>query len=229
MSALAASRILVVDDDVVLTVMLGQYLQSEGLRIEIVHNGEDALEKIADHEQFDAIILDVMLPGISGVEVLRQIRKESDVPVIMLTAKGNRVERAQGIEFGADDYIAKPYFPRELVARIRAVLRRRRATGEGGTALRGGKLAIDKSSREATLDGTRLDLTPTEFEIIALLMATTGTAVTKEDLSLHVLGRAWQPYDRSLDVHISNLRQKIARDGNIAIETVRGVGYKFVS
>lgn len=229
MSTSAAGKILVVDDDVDLTVMLGQYLQAEGLRIEIVHSGEDALEKVAGPEQFDAIILDVMLPKISGVEVLRRIRETSDVPVIMLTAKGNRVERAQGIELGADDYIAKPYFPRELVARIRAVLRRRHATRETGSTLRGGKLVIDKASREATLDGNRLELTPTEFEIIGFLMASLGTVVTKEDLSLHVLGRAWRPYDRSLDVHVSNLRQKIAGDRNIAIETVRGVGYKFVS
>ena len=169
-----------------------------------------------------------MLPSVSGTQVLRQIRETSDVPVIMLTAKGNRVERAQGMELGADDYIAKPYFPRELVARIRAVLRRRNATRENGSTLRGGKLVIDTVSREATLDSRRIDLTPTEFAIIAFLMSSPGVPVTKEDLSLHVLGRAWQPYDRSLDVHVSNLRQKIAGDGDIAIETVRGVGYRFV-
>lgn len=223
------SRILIVDDDVELTVMLGQYLEAEGLHIESVHSGEDALEKVAGSEQFDAIILDVMLPVMSGVEVLRRIRKTSDVPVIMLTAKGNRLERAQGIELGADDYIAKPYFPRELVARIHAVLRRRHVLRESGTTLRGGKLVIDKASRGAMLGGQEINLTPTEFEMIAFLMESSGSAVTKESLSLQVLGRAWRPYDRSLDVHISNLRQKISGDNDIAIETVRSVGYKFVS
>lgn len=229
MDSQTPGRILVVDDDVDLTIMLGQYLQAEGLVIEIVHDGENALERIAASREFDAIILDVMLPGMSGAEVLQKIRETSDVPVIMLTAKGNRVERARGIELGADDYIAKPYFPRELVARIRAVLRRRHATRDAGATLRAGKLVIDKSSREARLHDRKLDLTPTEFEILLFLLESKGAAVTKEELSLHVLGRSWRPYDRSLDVHISNLRQKMAGDRDIAIETLRGVGYKFVS
>jgi two-component system OmpR family response regulator len=229
MTDTASSRILVVDDDVDLTVMLGQYLRAEGLRVEIVHDGENALDRIAISDRFDAVILDVMLPTISGVEVLRRIREKSDVPVIMLTAKGDRVARARGIELGADDYIAKPYFPRELIARIRAVVRRRNSRLQQGSRLQGGGIRIDKTTREAALGARKLELTATQFEILAMLLESDGAIVTKEDLSAHVLGRAWQPYDRSLDVHISNLRQKIASDTGIAITTVRSVGYKFVS
>lgn len=229
MSDTAASEILVVDDDVELTLMLESYLSGEGFAVHSVHSGEDALDNIAKSARYDAIILDVMLPGISGVEVLRQIRESSDVPVIMLTAEGNRVQRAAGIELGADDYIAKPYYPRELVARIRAVLRRHTVWAQSGSKLSGGGLVINKTSREASLKGIKLDLTPTEFEIICLLMESKGSPVTKEALSMQVLGRPWRRYDRSLDVHISNLRHKLAADQGISIETVRGVGYRFAS
>lgn len=224
----AKSRILVVDDDIDLTVMLGQYLRAEGLEIETLHRGEDALRAIAGIERFDAVILDVMLPDISGVEVLCRIRARSEVPVIMLTAKGSRVERARGIELGADDYIAKPYYPRELVARIRSVVRRRGSRPLNRSALHGGRLRIEIATREAWLGTTKLDLTPTEFEILTVLLESPGSAVTKEDLSSRVLGRVWKSYDRSLDVHVSNLRQKIAAGSDIVIATVRGVGYRFV-
>lgn len=223
------SRILVVDDDIDLTVMLGQYLRAEGLEVDALHNGSDALGMIPAIDRFDAVILDVMLPDFSGVDVLCRIRAESDVPVIMLTAQGSRIERARGIELGADDYIAKPYYPRELVARIRAVLRRRSTRPANRSALHGGRLRIERTTREAWLGDTKLDLTPTEFEVLTMLLEVPGTAVTKEDLSSHVLGRAWKSYDRSLDVHISNLRQKIAADSSIAIATVRGVGYRFIA
>lgn len=228
MSGTDPSRILLVDDDIDLTKMLGQYLEAEGMMVDAVHDGEVALAMITEGTRFDAVILDVMLPAMSGIDVLCRIRESSDVPVIMLTAKGSRVARARGIELGADDYIAKPYFPRELVARIRAVIRRHGARTPNAPAARGGGLRLDHATRRVVLGSGEVDLTSTEFEILAMLVEASGAAVTKEDLSRRVLGRVWRPWDRSLDVHISKVRQKIADAKGVAIATVRGLGYRLV-
>ncbi|MFC4253906.1 response regulator [Altererythrobacter xixiisoli] len=220
--------ILLVDDDAELSAMLGEYLTSEGFAVESVHNGQDGVKRALSGEH-GAVILDIMLPKLNGVEALRHIRQASDIPVIMLTARGDQIDRVVGLELGADDYIAKPYFPRELVARLRAVLRRRTSPAEAGAAvLTSGGLEVQVSARRASWHGQPIDLTATEFNMLVTLMRPGDDVITKDNLSLSGLGRARQSYDRSVDVHVSNLRTKLAAcsDGAIAIETIRGVGYR---
>jgi two-component system, OmpR family, response regulator len=215
------------DDDVELTAMLREYLTSEGFVIEAVHDGEQAVSA-ATSGIYDAIILDVMMPSLSGTEALRQIRQVSDVPIIMLTAKGDDIDRVVGLELGADDYVPKPYYPRELVARLRAVLRRqgtRRETLRSRFAT--GGLKLDRETRQVSCADRPLELTASEFSLLLALMAAAGAVVSKDELSQQVLRRAREAYDRSIDVHVSNLRQKLARCGaGATIETVRGVGYR---
>jgi two-component system, OmpR family, response regulator len=223
-----ASRILVVDDDVALTGMLRDYLGGEGFVTDLVHNGEDAVAAACSGEH-DAVILDVMLPGLSGIEALRLIRRKSDVPILMLTAKGDDIDRVVGLELGADDYLAKPFLPRELVARLRAVLRRsgRREREAAGTVLRFADLGVDTEARSARVDERQLDLTASELNLLAALLRAGKAVATKEELSQQVLGRPHAAYDRSIDVHVSNLRHKLAAArSRAAIETVRGVGYR---
>jgi two-component system OmpR family response regulator len=221
--------ILLIDDDVELSEMLTEYLAGEGFHTTTVANGLEGAEA-AMNPRYSAIILDQMLPGIPGTEVLNRIRRNSSVPVIMLTAKGSDVDRVVGLEMGADDYIAKPYYPRELVARLRAVLRRQgrdNAGGESGQVV-AGELTFSKARREAAWNGTPFELTATEFNMLEALLNADETVATKENLSRTVLGRAHASYDRSVDVHISNLRKKLAAasGGKLEIETVRGVGYR---
>lgn len=225
-------RILLVDDDVQLTSLLAEYLTTEGFEVQAVHTGEAGVQA-ALSGTYAAVILDIMLPRISGTEALRQIRQSSSVPVIMLTAKGDDIDRVIGLEMGADDYLPKPCYPRELVARLRAVLRR---THDAPLVtpppmisdLSNGPLRLTASSRRAWCGEHALDLTVSEFNILEILLSSIDSVVTKDDLSLRVLGRQREAYDRSIDVHMSNLRQKIAAhmpDGSAVIETVRGVGY----
>ena len=221
--------ILLIDDDVELSEMLTEYLAGEGFHTTTVGNGLEGAEA-AMNPRYSAIILDQMLPGIPGTEVLNRIRRNSSVPVIMLTAKGSDVDRVVGLEMGADDYIAKPYYPRELVARLRAVLRRQgrdSAAAESGQVT-AGELSFSKARREAAWNGTPFELTATEFNMLEALLNADETVATKENLSRTVLGRAHASYDRSVDVHISNLRKKLAAasGGKLEIETVRGVGYR---
>lgn len=228
MTGAPAYRILLVDDDAELTGMLRQYLEAEGFGVDVVHEGKAGAQQATCG--YDAVILDVMLPELSGMAALGEIRQRSDVPVIMLTAKGDDVERATGIELGADDYIAKPYFPRELVARLRAVIRRhgvRRV--DPADHLFAGSLLVDKRARVATVDGQGLDLTFAEFSLLLLLVEAGGGIATKEEISLHVLGRPLKSFDRSVDVHVSNLRQKLSVCQTISLETVRKVGYRLVT
>jgi len=211
--------------------MLGEYLAGEGIRTTAAFNGPDGVAA-ALSGRYDAVILDVMLPGIDGNEVLRRIRQSatpaSAVPVIMLTAKGGDVDRVVGLEMGADDYVAKPYFPRELVARLRAVLRRQRDPAPPAAVLAMGRLALSPGKREVLWGGAAFELTTSEFDLLEQLMRTGEMVSSKEDLSLKVLGRARESYDRSVDVHVSNLRRKLsAASGDAAeIETIRGVGYR---
>ncbi len=227
MTAHGPARILIVDDDRDLTAMLKAYLEGEGFTVSVVHSGEEALSEVTADE-YDAIILDVMLPGISGSEVLRRIRLSSNVAVIMLTANGDRVSRASGLENGADDYVPKPYFPRELVARLRAVLRRHdsRHYEMGRTRFKVGNLDVDSDRRMVTCNSESLDLTGSEFALTMAFVRAAGAVLSKDDLSQQVLHRPLQPYDRSIDMHVSNLRQKLARSGGPPIETIRGVGYR---
>lgn len=218
--------VLLIDDDTELSQMLSEFLAEEGFSVTAAINGEEGTE-LALSGRFAAVILDIMLPRVNGVEVLRRVREESAVPIVMLTARGDYVDRIVGLELGADDYVAKPYHPRELVARLRAVLRR------AGTPRSGGPLSIDvlkldAARRETSWDGHPVELTATEFNLLEALMRSGDTVATKDALSLAALGRARQPYDRSIDVHTSNLRLKLdsATAGRIAIETVRGVGFR---
>jgi len=219
-------RILLVDDDRELSGMLSEYLGRDRLAVTVRHSAEDGLESFAA-ERFDLLVLDIMLPGMSGLDLLRKIRRTSQVPIIMLTARGDDVDRIIGLEFGADDYLPKPFNPRELLARIRAILRRAERR-ESDTRHRSvGSISLDLRTHRATVDDQPLALTGTEFEILKCLVETPGEVVSKEHLCERALGRRLLPYDRSVDTHISNLRGKLERAGsqNESIQNQRGVGY----
>jgi two-component system OmpR family response regulator len=230
------TRILLVDDDAELGAMLAEYLDGEGFDVSQAYNGKEGLARALEGG-YAVILLDIMMPGMGGIDVLRELRGKSRVPVIMLTAKGDDVDRVIGLELGADDYIPKPYYPRELVARIRAVLRRAEPVAVDGAnpsetdpadELLLGKLKLKTASRVASHDGTVLDLTVSEFNLLEVLMRAGERALSKDELSRKVLGRPREVYDRSIDVHMSNLRQKLQSvSGDAAmIETVRGFGYR---
>jgi two-component system OmpR family response regulator len=222
------THILIIDDDAELSGMLTEYLAGEGFETTTVSNGTDGIAA-AMSDRFSAVILDVMMPGLSGIEVLHEIRRKSALPVIMLTAKDSDIDRVVGLEMGADDYIAKPYYPRELVARLRAVLRRQQpdsAARERKAEING--LSYSRARREASWRGQAIELTATEFNMLGSLLESGDTVMTKDELSKEVLGRARAAYDRGIDVHISNLRRKLAitSGGALEIETIRGIGYR---
>jgi two-component system response regulator CpxR len=228
-------RILVIDDDVELCGLLTDYLTPEGLQVETVYDGERGAERALSGEHA-LVVLDVMLPGMSGFDVLRRIRAGSNVPVLMLTARGDDVDRIVGLEMGADDYLPKPFNPRELVARIRAIQRRveprmERETGTGKAAERlvVGDVQLDPGARVVLQRGHPVDLTSVEFTLLEVLLRASGQMVTREDLAQQVLGRPLSPYDRSIDVHISSLRRKLGhQQGDTErIKTVRGAGYLY--
>jgi len=224
-------RILLIDDDEELCELISEYLTVEGFTVEAVHDGEAGLQKATAGEH-DLIILDVMLPKKNGFDVLRELRHETQIPVLMLTARGDDMERIVGLEIGADDYLAKPFNPRELVARLRAILRRTQTSAEDSPPVSSEKIQIEDvevslSARSARREGEDLNLTSVEFDLLAELLKNAGKVVKKEDLNQSVLGRRLSPFDRSLDMHISNLRKKLgARDGGEErIKTIRSVGY----
>jgi len=222
-------RILVVEDEKTISDLVAEALKRRGYRVETVDDGDSGLFAV-ETTLPDLVILDVMLPGLGGIEVLKSIRRQSSVPVLMLTARGDDVDRIVGLELGADDYLPKPFNPRELVARIRAVLRRGRMETPGetlGNVLRVADLAIDPAARHVSVGGTRIDLTTVEFDLLETLAQAAGTAFSRENLVRQVLKRPFSPFDRSLDVHVSNLRRKIGTypDGSERIKTVRGLGY----
>ncbi len=223
-------RVLLIDDDAELCELLAEFLAQEGYEVDSVHDGGAGVQE-AVRERHELVVLDVMLPGLNGFEVLRGIRRVSDVPVIMLTARGDEVDRIVGLEIGADDYLPKPFNPRELVARMRAVLRR--SGGEetpGDAAVEVGDLRVDPGARTVVRSGEDIVLTGIEFEILVVLMRAAGRIVERNDLSRAALGRRASSYDRSLDVHVSNLRKKLGPTpaGGERIKTVRGVGYQYV-
>ena len=227
------NRILLVDDDIELTDMLADYLSVEGFAASAVHDGVAGVQAALSGAH-DVVVLDVMLPGQSGIEVLRAIRRQSEVPVLMLTAKGDDVDRIVGLELGADDYLPKPCNPRELVARLRAILRRidrGDAASPAAAALTVGQASLNPATRVATWEGAALDLTSTEFNVLEVLLRSAGHVIGKAELSEQALGRALERYDRSLDVHVSNLRRKLGTlpDGRSPIQTVRGVGFQFLA
>jgi two-component system response regulator CpxR len=224
------ARILLADDDEELCHLLRDFLVREGFQVDLAHNGEDAL-RLAQAGGYDAVILDVMLPERSGLELLRELRRSSKLPVLMLTALGEDIDRILGLELGADDYVPKPCNPREIAARLRAILRRTQGDNEGQrlTDLTIGPVALRAASRNVTVRGEPIALTGTEFNILAVLMREAGRVVSKETLSQDVLSRPLGPFDRSIDVHISKLRRKLglARDGESLIGTVHRGGYIF--
>jgi two-component system OmpR family response regulator len=220
-------HVLVIDDDKTLAEMLTEYLANEGFKTAAVHDGATGVQAVREN-RYDAVILDVMLPALGGMEVLRRIRQTSTVPVIMLTAKGDDIDRVLGLEMGADDYVAKPYFPRELIARLRAILRRQAPDHDAvRLPVEIADLSLDPGKRKVAWNGKQLDLTVSEFNILEVLMRAGERVSTKDELSLQVLGRAREPYDRSIDVHVSNLRRKLHGAGaRLEVETVRGFGYR---
>jgi DNA-binding response OmpR family regulator len=223
-------RVLIVDDDTELCDLLKQYLASEGLTVDAAHDGRRGAE-LALTGEYALVVLDVMLPGLGGFDVLRLIRTESSIPVVMLTARGDDVDRIVGLELGADDYLPKPFNPRELVARIRAVLRRARSTitAPSGDLLTVGDVEIDRGSREARRGAEQLSLTTAEFDLLDLLLRSAGRVVTRDEIAKAVLGREFTPFDRSIDMHVSNLRKKLGThgDGLERIKSVRSVGYLY--
>ncbi len=221
-------RILIIDDDTALCELVGEYLEPLGFTVEAVHRGDTGAER-ALRAEHDLILLDVMLPGQNGFEVLRQIRESSKIPVLMLTARGDDVDRIVGLEIGADDYLPKPFNPRELAARIRAILRRSsgRDDAEGAPTIVVGDVEMELGTRLVRRSGKIVELTAVEFEVLEKLLRAAGRITTREDLSRDVLGRGTSPFDRSIDMHISNLRKKLGHLIGPAerIKTVRGVGY----
>ena len=219
-------KILLLDDDVELCELLREYLASENFAVEFVHEGAGGLARALEKD-FDMMLLDVMLPGRNGFEVLRELRGRSTMPVLMLTARGDDVDRIVGLEMGADDYLPKPFNPRELVARIRAVLRRHGDRGESMTRLVAGDVVLDPSSRTVRCDKKEVDLTGVEFKLLEALMRSPGRVVPRDRLARAALDRPLEPFDRSLDVHVSNLRRKLGpfADGSPRIRTLRGEGY----
>lgn len=223
------ARILVIDDDAELASLLGEFLRREGFDVAFAHDGEKGLAAALSTPPRDLIVLDVMLPGMDGFSVLRKLREKSRVPVLMLTARGEDVDRIVGLELGADDYLPKPFNPRELAARIRAILRRADArAGEGvGQAISVNGVTLDPSTREVTCDGRSIEFTTIEFEILQALMRAAGRVLSRDDVMEMLYQRKSTPFDRAIDVHIAHLRKKLEADREI-IKTVRGVGYQFL-
>jgi two-component system response regulator CpxR len=223
-------RVLVIDDDVGLCELVGEYLEPEGYDVEAIHNGERGIDRALSDEHA-LVVLDVMLPGTNGFDVLRRIRAKSRIPVLMLTARGDDVDRIVGLEIGADDYLPKPFNPRELVARIRAVLRRTQPLGPaaagGRETLAVGDIEMDSNTRNVRRSGEVVALTGVEYDLLEILLRYAGQIVKREDLVKEVLGRELSPFDRSIDMHVSNLRKKLGHQaGSIErIKTIRGVGY----
>jgi len=222
--------ILLIDDDVELCTMLTEYLARYDLQVHAVHRGDTGLEA-ARSRPWPMILLDVMLPGIDGFEVLTRLRTFSSDSVLLLTARGEDVDRIVGLEMGADDYLAKPFNARELLARIRAIRRRTTApTTIESSALVVEDLVLDSASRTVRQDNALIDLTDVEFTLLEVLMRSPGKVVEREALAEAVLGRKWNPFDRSLDMHVSRLRRKLATDSNSddRVKTIRGTGYQLV-
>jgi two-component system response regulator CpxR len=226
-------RVLVIDDDVGLCELVEEYLGPEGYDVEAVHNGERGLDRALANDHA-LVVLDVMLPGMNGFDVLRRIRAKSGIPVLMLTARGDDVDRIVGLEIGADDYLSKPFNPRELVARIRAILRRTQPgelTSGAPEAFVVGDIEMDTATRTVRRAGELIELTVVEYDLLEKLLRSAGQIAKREELVKEVLGRELSPFDRSIDMHVSNLRKKLGHqlNGFERIKTIRGVGYIYAS
>jgi two-component system response regulator CpxR len=218
--------VLLIDDDIELCELILEFFAARGIRLVTIHDGRRGLAEAFDRT-YDLILLDVMLPGLDGFELLRQVRRRSHVPIIMLTARTANTDRIAGLDAGADDYLPKPFDPDELIARIRAVLRRSgRFTSPGLESLEVNGVRLSPSTREVWSDGREVDLTTIEFDILDLIVRSAGRVVSRDELTAAIHQRPASPLDRSLDVHVSHLRKKLGRRGSV-IRTVRGVGYLF--
>lgn len=215
-----------IDDDGELCALLAEYLTREGFSVECRHDGRSGLMRALEGV-FDLVVLDVMLPELDGFEVLRRLRAKSRLPVLMLTARGEDVDRIVGLELGADDYLPKPFNPRELTARIRAILRRAQANGGKQEKIEVNGVALDPGARSVEVDGRPVELTTLEFDILELLMRAAGRVLSRDALMEHLYNRKATPFDRSIDMHVSHLRKKLEASRPL-IKTVRGVGYQFL-
>jgi two-component system response regulator CpxR len=228
-----AAQVLVIDDDVELCKLVTRYLTQEGFQIDSVNGGATGAER-ALSGSYALVVLDVMMPGVNGFDVLRRIRAESRIPVLMLTAKGDALDRVLGLEMGADDYLPKPFNPQELVARIRAILRRAKPETDGhaaATPIVVGDVEMDTGARMVRRGQDVLNLTTVEFDLLEVLLRSAGQVVGREKLTQDVLGRDFSPFDRSIDTHVCNLRKKIGllEDGTERIKGVRGIGYLYAA
>jgi two-component system response regulator CpxR len=227
-----AKRILVIDDDVELCQLVNRFLTQEGFEMEAVNSGAAGAER-ALSKNYALVVLDVMMPEVNGFDVLRRIRAKSHIPVLMLTAKGDALDRVLGLEMGADDYLAKPFNPQELVARIRAILRRIKPYADDAKSARAplvvGDVEIDRGARVVRRQGETVNLTSVEFDLLEALLQAPGQVISRETLTRDVLGREFSPFDRSIDTHVCNLRKKIGLlpQGTERIKGVRGIGYVY--
>lgn len=221
-------RVLVVDDEAAIVELVEYHLTREGYQVATETNGQRAVER-ATHEPFDVVILDVMLPGMSGLDACRAIRQSTDIPIIMLTARKDEVDRVLGLELGADDYVTKPFSPRELIARVKAILRRSQKGRDETGDIRYPGLEVDVGRRSVTVDAKAVNLTFTEFELLTILARNPGRAFTRDELLVRVWGDDFYGDSRTVDVHVRHLREKLKEDPQSPrfIETVRGVGYRF--
>jgi two-component system alkaline phosphatase synthesis response regulator PhoP len=223
-----AQTILIVDDEPEIVKLVRAYLEAAGYRVVTARDGHKALQ-VTRHEKPDLIILDLTMPEMDGLEFTRRLRQEKNTPIIMLTARVEETDRIIGLELGADDYVTKPFSPREIVARSRAVLRRVQPQPAAAEVFRSGNLLLDRSEHNVSLAGRHIELTPTEFDLLAVLMANPGRVFSRAELLERLQGEAYAPYERTIDAHVKNLRAKIESDPTQPhyILTVFGVGYRF--
>ena len=221
-------KILIVDDEPQIVRVLKGYLETAGFQVVTASGGTEAIAAFR-HEAPGLVVLDLMLPEVDGLDVARAIRRQGDVPIIMLTARVEETDRLIGLELGADDYVTKPFSPREVVARVRAVLRRTERTELASRTLKEGDIVLDPDKRQVTVQGRPVELTPTEFDLLAVLMETPGRVFSRMQLLDKVQGYAYEGYERTVDAHVKNLRQKIEQDPRHprVVLTVYGLGYKF--
>jgi len=225
---MAGKRVLIVDDDQKTVELVKLYLKRDGYRVLTAYDGIEALRQAREGHP-DLIVLDLMLPGVDGLEVCRTLREESDVPIIMLTARTTEQDKLTGLDLGADDYVTKPFSPKELAARVRALLRRLPG-GRGPSEIKNGRLTVDFGKHQAFFDGSSLNLTPTEFKLLGILAREPGRVFSRAEIIDKALGYDFEGFDRTIDVHILNLRRKLEADPDRPkyIKTVYGVGYTFV-